>query len=115
MAWVFFLNVHEGPQSLSKYNKLTIKEGMILSNEPGYYLKDKYGIRIENLIYVKKIKNKLNFKNLTYAPIDLDLINLNLLTKKERDYLFDYHLETYAKLSKHLKNKEKQWLLNLIK
>ena len=88
---------------------------MILSNEPGYYLKDKYGIRIENLIYVKKIKNKLNFKNLTYAPIDLDLINLNLLTKKERDYLFDYHLETYAKLSKHLNNKEKQWLLNLIK
>ena len=111
----FFLNVHEGPQSLSKYNKLTIKEGMILSNEPGYYLKDKYGIRIENLIYVKKIKNKLKFKNLTYAPIDLDLINLNLLTKKERDYLFDYHLETYAKLSKHLNNKEKQWLLNLIK
>ncbi len=111
----FFLNVHEGPQSLSKYNKLPIKEGMILSNEPGYYLKNKYGIRIENLICVKKIKQNLKFKNLTFAPIDLDLINFNLLTKKERDYLFDYHLETYAKLSKYLNNKEKQWLLNLIK
>ena len=88
---------------------------MILSNEPGFYLKNQYGIRIENLIYIERKKKNLFFRNLTYAPIDLDLINLNLLTKKERDYLFDYHLETYAKLSKHLNNKEKQWLLNLIK
>ena len=54
---------------------------MILSNEPGYYKKDKFGIRIENLIYVKKDRNKLYFENLTLAPIDKDLINFNLLTK----------------------------------
>ena len=52
-SW-FFLNVHEGPQSISKFNKIKIKEGMILSNEPGYYKKNKFGIRIENLVYVKK-------------------------------------------------------------
>ena len=52
----FFLNVHEGPQSISKNNKEKIKEGMILSNEPGYYRKNKFGIRIENLVYVEKKK-----------------------------------------------------------
>ena len=50
----FFLNVHEGPQSISKINSVKIKEGMILSNEPGYYKTNEYGIRIENLIYVKE-------------------------------------------------------------
>ena len=58
----FFLNVHEGPQSISKYNNVTLKKGMILSNEPGYYKKNKYGIRIENLILCKKNKKKLFFK-----------------------------------------------------
>ena len=58
----FFLNVHEGPQAISKYNKVKINKGMILSNEPGYYQKkNKYGIRIENLIYVDKIKKKYIF------------------------------------------------------
>ena len=52
----YFLNVHEGPQSISKYNKIRLRKGMILSNEPGYYRKNQYGIRIENLIYVDQIK-----------------------------------------------------------
>ena len=78
----FFSNVHEGPQSISKFNKIKICEGMILSNEPGYYRKNSFGIRIENLMYVKKIKKKLCFENLTFAPIDKDLINFNLLTDK---------------------------------
>ena len=111
----FFLNVHEGPQSISKFNKVKMKEGMILSNEPGYYLKNKYGIRIENLIYVKKKNKKLIFKNLTFAPIDIDLINYKMLTKKEKNYLFEYHLEVYSKLSKYLNKNEKKWLINLIK
>ena len=63
-----FLSVHEGPQSISKYNSIKIEKGMILSNEPGYYKKDDFGIRVENLIYAKKIKNKLVFENLTLAP-----------------------------------------------
>ena len=57
----FFLNVHEGPQAISKYNNVKILEGMVLSNEPGFYKKNKFGIRIENLIYVKKTKKKLFF------------------------------------------------------
>ena len=111
----FFLNVHEGPQAISKYNKVPIKKGMILSNEPGYYLNNNYGIRIENLIYVDELKKKLIFKNLTLAPIDTDMINFKMLNKKEKKYIFYYHLDIYAKISKYLNNKEKKWLINLIK
>ena len=111
----FFLNVHEGPQAISFNNKIKLEKGMILSNEPGFYLNNKYGIRIENLIYIDEIKNKKFFKNLTYAPIDLDLVNFNLITKKEREYLFNYHLDVYKKISKFLNSKEKKWLVGLIK
>jgi Xaa-Pro aminopeptidase len=110
----FFLNVHEGPQSISKLNKVKIQEGMILSNEPGYYKKGLYGIRIENLVFVKKTKKKIGFENLTLAPIEKDLINYNLLTKSEKDYLFKYHLEVYSKLSKYLSLNERKWLASFI-
>ena len=109
----FFLNVHEGPQSISKFNNIKIEKGMILSNEPGYYKKGKFGIRIENLIYVNK-KNKIYFENLTLVPLEKELINYNLLTKLEKNYLFKYHLNVYAKISAYLNKKEKKWLANLI-
>ncbi len=107
----FFSNVHEGPQSISKYNKIKLIEGMILSNEPGYYEKGKFGIRIENLIFIKKNKKKLFFENLTLAPIDKDLIEFKMLTKKEKDYIFKYHLKIYSKLSNFLSLKERKWLI----
>ena len=110
----FFLNVHEGPQSITKINTVKIREGMILSNEPGYYKTNEYGIRIENLVYVKKIKKNLSFQNLTMAPIEKDLINFNLLTIDEKNYLFKYHLEVYSRISKYLNPKEKSWLATLI-
>ena len=110
----FFLNVHEGPQSISKINTVKIKEGMVLSNEPGYYRKNKFGIRIENLVYVKKIKNKIFFENLTLAPIEKDLINFNLLNSMEKNYLFKYHLDVYSNISKYLNAKEKKWLASFI-
>jgi len=110
----YFLNVHEGPQAISKYNNVKILPGMILSNEPGYYEKKKFGIRIENLIYVKKIGNKTFFKNLTLAPIDTDLIDFKMLNTQEKKYLFNYHMDTYAKISKFLNFNEKKWLLSLI-
>jgi Xaa-Pro aminopeptidase len=110
----FFLNVHEGPQSISKLNKVKIQEGMILSNEPGYYKKGSYGIRIENLVFVKKLKKKIYFENLTLAPIEKDLINFNLLTKLEKNYLFKYHLNVYSKLSKYLSLNERKWLASYI-
>ena len=110
----FFLNVHEGPQSINQINKIKIKEGMILSNEPGYYKKNHYGIRIENLVYVKKKKNNIFFENLTMVPIEKDLINFDLLTVKEKNYLFKYHLDVYLKISKYLKQNEKRWLASFI-
>jgi len=110
----FFSNVHEGPQSISKYNTVKLEEGMVLSNEPGYYKKGYYGIRIENLVYIKKNKKKLQFENLTLAPIEKDLINYKLLNKNEKDYLFNYHLNVYAKHSKLLNKKERKWLASHI-
>ena len=110
----FFLNVHEGPQSISKINKVKIKEGMILSNEPGYYKKNRFGIRIENLVYVKKTNKKIFFENLTLAPIEKDLINFKLLTSLEKNYLFKYHLNVYSNISKYLNLKEKKWLTSFI-
>ncbi|WP_440618790.1 M24 family metallopeptidase [Candidatus Pelagibacter sp. HIMB1493] len=110
----FFLNVHEGPQSITKINTVKIREGMILSNEPGYYKANEYGIRIENLVYVKKTSNNLLFHNLTLAPIEKDLINFNLLTSNEKDYLFKYHLEVYSKISKYLNPNERKWLASFI-
>ncbi len=110
----FFLNVHEGPQSISKYNNVKLKKGMIVSNEPGYYKKNNFGIRIENLVYIKKNKKKLNFENLTLAPIERYLINNNLLSKNEKNYLFKYHLSIYTKYSKFLNLKERKWLASLI-
>ena len=106
----FFLNVHEGPQGISKYNSVKILEGMILSNEPGYYKQGSFGIRIENLLYVKKIAKKLLFENLTMAPIDKDLIDFKQLTPAEKNYLFKYHLTIYSKLAKYLNINEKKWL-----
>ena len=79
-----FLNVHEGPQGISRNNYVQLKEGMVLSNEPGFYKENDFGIRIENLVYVKKDKSKLFFENLTMAPIDVDLINFRLLNKKKK-------------------------------
>ena len=110
----FFLNVHEGPQSLSKFNNVKIKEGMIISNEPGYYKKDHFGIRIENLVFVKKINKNISFKNLTLVPIEKNLINFNLLTSLEKNYLFKYHLDVYSKISRYLNLKERKWLASFI-
>ena len=110
----FFLNVHEGPQSISKLNTVKIEKGMILSNEPGYYKKNHYGIRIENLIYAKQSKNKLFFENFTLAPLEKDLIIYKLLNKTEKDYLFKYHLNIYYEYSALLSKKEKKWLASLI-
>ena len=98
----------------AKYNKIKLRKGMILSNEPGYYKKGKFGIRIENLVYVKKFNKKLLFENLTLAPIDTDLINPVLLTNNEKDYLSKYNSLIYSKLSKFLNTNERKWLSSFI-
>ena len=108
----YFLNVHEGPIAISKDYKIMLQPGQVMSNEPGFYQKDKFGIRLENMIYVKKIQNKTFFKNLTVVPFDKELINFKLLTKKEKDYLINYNLEIYSNVEKYLTYEEKFWLLS---
>ena len=79
---------------------------MILSNEPGYYKKDKFGIRIENLIRVKKNKKKLIFDNLTLVPIDKSLIDINYLEKNEINWLNNYHYYVFKKLKQFMNKSE---------
>ena len=98
----YFLNVHEGPQAISRGNKVKFKQGMIISNEPGYYEKGKFGIRIENLIIVHKKNNLFKFKNLTMAPIDKSLIKKNLLNQSEIKWLNDYHFQVFKNINKYM-------------
>ena len=99
----YFLNVHEGPCSLSKNNQINLKDGMVISNEPGYYKTGKFGIRIENLVYIKKNK----FEELTLAPIEKDLINRKILKQSEINWLNNYHYRVKKSLFKFMSLKEK--------
>jgi Xaa-Pro aminopeptidase len=102
----YFLNVHEGPHAISKNNTVKFKEGMIVSNEPGYYEKGKFGIRIENLVRVKKVKNRNCFENLTMAPIDKSLINKKILKKNEINWLDNYHKIVFKNLKEFMSKSE---------
>ena len=109
-----FLSVHEGPQRIAKSQGLSdgeIREGMILSNEPGFYKKEEYGIRTENLIVTyKKSDNTLGFETISWAPIDIDLIDINILSSEEIIWLNNYHQKVYEKLSDKLNMEERKWL-----
>lgn len=111
-----FLNVHEGPQNIRMdENPITLQPGMIISNEPGLYRTDEYGIRIENLVQVIPAEETefgafLQFETLTHCYIDTQLITTELLTEKERDWLNNYHKNVYKTLSPFLENDEKIWL-----
>ena len=102
----YFLNVHEGPHAISKRNTVNFQEGMIVSNEPGYYEKNNFGIRIENLIYVKQNKKKNYFYNLTMAPIDKDLIDYKILNENEKKWLNNYHEEVFDNLKNFMNKTE---------
>jgi len=103
----YFLNVHEGPQSFSKKNKVNLKSGMIISNEPGYYKEGNFGIRIENLVYIKKN----HMEELTLAPIEKDLIRKKILNKKEISWLNNYHAKVKKNLFKFMNLEEKASLI----
>jgi len=103
----YFLNVHEGPQGLSPFNNHKILPGMILSNEPGFYKENDFGIRIENLIYCEKINNNVSkFTNLTIVPIDKDCINKKLLNKNEINWINNYHQKIFHILKPFMNNTE---------
>ena len=99
----YFLNVHEGPQSFSKNNKVNLRDGMIISNEPGYYKEGSFGIRIENLIYI----NQNKFEELTVVPIEKDLINKKMLNKNEINWINKYHNRVRKNLLKFMSFQEK--------
>ena len=109
-----FLSVHEAPQRISKktmFESVELLPGMILSNEPGYYKEGEYGIRIENIVLVQDAKeNNLKFENISWAPIDRDLINTEILSKDELEWINVYHQSVFDKLSEFLTIKEKVWL-----
>ena len=103
-----FLNVHEGPRGKP------LKPGNIITNEPGYYKKDSFGIRIENeVLVVEKEGNMLGFENLTYLPYERNLIDMNLISSDFKKYIDDFHKKVFTKLSPFLKNDEKT--LNYLK
>lgn len=112
----FFLNVHEGPQSIrNDNNNVILEKGMIITNEPGIYLEGKYGIRIENMMLVVEDEKTefgqfMKFEAITYCPIDLAGINKGMLTESEKQWLNNYHQEVYTKLAPHLNEEERIWL-----
>ena len=114
-----YLSVHEGPQRLSRISHVPIEPGMILSNEPGYYREGAFGIRIENLIVAQEAPSlpggddhraMLNWRTLTFAPIDRRLLVVSLLTPAERDWLNSYHAEVAEKIGPRLSPDAKTWL-----
>lgn len=112
----YLLNVHEGPHNISmQANNTILEEGMIVTVEPGVYTTASHGIRTENVYVVKKdIETDsgqfMKFDVLSFVPIDLKGIDIELLSKKEIKWLNDYHKEVYDKLSVYLTQEEKQWL-----
>lgn len=111
-----FLSVHEGPASISKRQiDVPLTEGMVLSNEPGYYRADAFGIRIENLELVVETPTNgdfpvLSFESITRCPIDKRNINVDMLTRPELAWLNDYHQKVWDEISPLVEGEVKDWL-----
>jgi Xaa-Pro aminopeptidase len=113
----FFLNVHEGPHRISMIpNTVKLEKGMIVSNEPGVYKAEKHGIRTENLVVVQEAEKTqyggqfMKFETLTLCPIDLEALDVNLLTSEEKAWLNNYHNIVFEKLSPYLQGEELEYL-----
>ncbi|SDX55358.1 Xaa-Pro aminopeptidase [Ruegeria halocynthiae] len=114
-----YLSVHEGPQRLSRVSHVPLEPGMILSNEPGYYREGAFGIRLENLVVVEKAptlaggdgeRAMLNWRTLTYVPVDRRLIVVDMLTREERTWLNAYHRDVAEKVRPRLGEAVQLWL-----
>jgi Xaa-Pro aminopeptidase len=112
-----YLSVHEGPQRISKVaNTIALQPGMIVSNEPGYYKAGEYGIRVENLVAVKDAaidgadRRYLEFETLTLAPIDLNCVDVALLSEAEKAWLNDYHARVRDTVAPQVDAQTRAWL-----
>ena len=117
----YLLNIHEAPARFrwqtvpSKHETHQLEEGMVITDEPGIYIDGSYGIRIENELIVRKgTQNEFGqfmyFDTVTYAPIDLDAINPEDLSRDEKLYLNNYHKLVYKRVSPYLTDEEREWL-----
>ena len=113
------LSVHEGPQRLARSSDVALAQGMILSNEPGYYREDDFGIRLENLVVVRRAapleggdaqRSMLDFETLTWVPIDRNLVDAHALDSAERAWLDAYHAEVRRRLSPLVTDAARAWL-----
>ena len=113
-----YLNVHEGPHQIRmEWRPAPLVPGMTVTDEPGLYLQDRFGVRTENMLIVKDYMETefgrfLEFEPLTLCPIDKTPIIVSMLTDDERAWLDDYHRRVYERLSPHLLPDERQWLEN---
>lgn len=112
----FFLSVHEGPQGIRPYgNTITLEPGMIITNEPGVYKEGKYGIRIENTLLVVKDRETesgefYKFDTISYCPMDLNAVVVDMLTEEEKNWLNNYHKTVFEKLNSYLSKDEVEFL-----
>ena len=115
----YLLNIHEGPAGIRwKYradDSHALKEGMLLTDEPGIYIEGSHGVRLENeLLVCKGEKNEygqfMYFETLTYIPMDLDAVNSDMMSDEEKRLLNEYHKTVYEKVSPYLNDEEKEWL-----
>jgi Xaa-Pro aminopeptidase len=112
------LSVHEGPQNLSRRGTVALQEGMILSNEPGYYREGEFGIRIENLIVTVKApdlagaddREMLAFETITFTPLDRRLIDTALLSRDEQGWIDQYHADTVSRIGPLVDGAALEWL-----
>ena len=113
----YCLNVHEGPHGIrmSPVNEIKLEKGMLITNEPGIYRKDEHGIRTENTVLVVEKEQTqfgtfLKFETISYCPIELKLVKVEMLSEEEKEWLNSYHKTVYEKLSPLLNEEEKAWL-----
>ena len=122
----FLLNVHEAPNSFSykpmqgRRTPCVFEEGMVTSDEPGFYLEGRFGVRCENLLLcVEAEKNEygrfMKFETLTMVPWDLDAVVPDLLSEKEKSLLNEYHAQVWENISPYLEGDEKEWLKEAVR
>ena len=117
-----YLSVHEGPHGISRKNRVPLRSGMIVSNEPGYYKPSCFGIRIENILLIREFtpeypsnKAMLEFQTLTLVPLDKKLIDVDLLSESEKCWINAYHKKVFKKIGSFLNYSSKQWLKEICK